>query len=745
MTSTTLLSPHWYRIAYLRPRLKRGVRMARQRVRGHTWHVLSDAISGRHHRFDDQAYALVAACDGEATIDDIWARRVDALGDEAPTQAQAIEVFAMAFAANLLDGDVAADARATLRAERRRRVQRRRTALNPMSFKLPLWNPSRLLQAQMHRVAWLFHPASLLAIAALMLAGLVMMAWNATELSRHAATHLGQGRVLILLWIVYPLIKLVHELAHAFAVKHYGGDVQEMGVSMLMLTPVPYVDASAAVAFERKRERMIVGAAGIAAEGLIASAALVVWLLVEPGFVRDLALAVSVVAGVSTLAVNGNPLLKFDGYHVFCDALELPNLAQRSGQWWRGVFKHIVLGRATDSGETARGRERAWLVVYAPASWLARGALTVGLAFALAGWQPWVGLAVLLMAAWWMLGAPAWAALRWLAASADVQGARARAWATGGGLALAIVSLACLAPLPHHTTTPGVVWLPDEAIVRPTAEGFIEEILVRDGEQVAAGTLLLRLGNDTLRQALLRLGSELEQQRVEQLSLIDSDPLRAAQAADRLAALSVEHRRMLERVAGLELRAGVAGRVAMDHHKLVPGRWLQQGQIAAHVLPPGPARVRALVDHEDITRLRPSVPEPADGTAAREADLPLGVAGVTGETSVMGVMGAIEVRLASAGDTPQVAQWLRSVPRASTLLSTPALGAKAGGPLELDPADPEGRTTLEPHFEVELRLPEDAKAHIGERAWVRFDHGDATLVEISARFVRRTFLRHFAT
>ena len=97
-----LLSRDWYRVAAMRPRLRRGVRVSRQRVRGETWYVLSDPVSGRHHRFNDIAYALIASCDGDVTLDAAWAARVAAEGDAAPSQAETIRIVAQAFAANLL-------------------------------------------------------------------------------------------------------------------------------------------------------------------------------------------------------------------------------------------------------------------------------------------------------------------------------------------------------------------------------------------------------------------------------------------------------------------------------------------------------------------------------------------------------------------------------------------------------------------------------------------------------------------
>jgi putative peptide zinc metalloprotease protein len=708
----SLLSPHWYRVAYVKPRLKSGVRVSRQAVRGQTWYVLTDPVSGRHHRFDTLAYGLIAACDGARTIDDIWAQRVDALGDDAPTQAEAIEVFSQAFAANLLSGDVAPEAGAVMRAQGKRRAQRRRAALNPLAFKLPLWDPDKFVTRHLRWVAWCFSAALQPLILLAMALAAMLLAWHFDEFSQHAAAHLTQGRTLILMWIAYPLLKLLHELAHAFAVKAFGGEVHEMGITLLLLTPVPYVDASAAAAFERKRARVAVGAAGIVVEWLLAGAALALWVLLEPGLVRDAAFAVAFIGGLSTLAFNANPLLRFDGYHVLCDAFELPNLAPRSARCWQAAIKRIAMGRVTVAAPAAHGTERAWLWAYAPASWLYRGALTLALAFAIADWNAWIGLALLALALWWIGVGPLVAALRWALGSSEVHGARARVAALGVVALTGVVMTATLWPVPHRTQAPAVVWLPDAALVRPGADGFIEAVLVSDRQEVVPGQPLLRLSNEPLRLELQRVSAEWQQQQVEHLAAVDSDALRAALAADRLAALAAERERLAERVAALEVRAAVAGRVAIDARRLVVGRWLAQGQVAAHVLTPGAPLLRALVANEDIALVR---------------ERP----------------GRIDVALAHAADTEVSAEWQRSVPRATRALFTPALGAAAGGPIALDPADKDGATALEPRFEVELRLPDNTAAPIGARAWVTFLHGDATLAELSSQAIRRAFLRHF--
>ena len=110
-----------------------------------------------------------------------------------------------------------------------------------------------------------------------------------------------------------PLIKAMHELGHATATHAGGGEVHDMGVMMLVLFPVPYVDASGASALGSKWRRALVGAGGMIAEVFVAALAMFAWTLLEPGLARAAMFNVMLVAGVSTVLVNGNPLLRFDG------------------------------------------------------------------------------------------------------------------------------------------------------------------------------------------------------------------------------------------------------------------------------------------------------------------------------------------------------------------------------------------------------------------------------------------------
>ncbi|MCI4429198.1 MAG: HlyD family efflux transporter periplasmic adaptor subunit [Burkholderiales bacterium] len=707
-----LLSPDWYRLANMRPRLRGGVRVSRQSVRGETWYVLSDPVTGRHHRFNDMAYSLVGSCNGHATLDEVWSARVAAEGDDAPSQAETIRIFAQAFAANLFVGDVAPDAAALVRANTRVEGKRWRASINPLAFRVPLWDPDRFLSEQVHRVAWLFSRRARVGIGAILLLGALLLAVNFGAVSNATLRDLGTGRMLLLLWLMYPLMKGLHELGHAFAVKVHGGDVHEVGVTLMLLTPLPYVDASASVGFAEKEQRIEVAAAGIVVEALLASFACVLWLLLEPGWLKDACFAVVFIGALSTLAVNGNPLLRFDGYHVLCDAAELPNLALRSIQYWQYQVKRRLLGvGGVRFGGRAKG-ERPWLIAYAPLAWGYRSALLILVAVVAANWSGALGLCMLALAAWSVLFKPAWAALCWVAKSPELSGRRPRAvlallliLSVLGGLGVGV-------PLPQRTHAPGVVWLPDEALVRLATDGFVDQFAVQDGEVIEAGTTIAELSNEPLLVELVRVEALIERARVEHALRFEFEAQRAKAAEDELVHLDAERERLRERVAGLTVRAAIGGRVVIDPRRIVAGQFVPQGELIAQVLADDAPLVRTLVRNEDIALVR---------------ERP----------------GVISVELAHADAGALHAVLDSAVPKATASLPTPALGDAAGGSITLDTSDKSGRTAREPFFQLDLKLDAGTRAHVGARALVTFAHGDASAAEITGRFLRQSFLRYF--
>ena len=287
-----------------------------------------------------------------------------------PSQPETLELLAQLSEAGFLKADVLPDL--PTRIQETRRIERRRklAALSPLAMRIELFNPGRLLDRIAPWAVWLFTtPAMILWLGTILVSALAAASeWPA--LGEAIGGAVGSPRFVVMAWVVYPLMKCVHEIAHGLAIRKWHGVVGNAGITLLVLVPVPFVDASAANAFER-RQRIVVSAAGVMTELLIAAAAFWVWLAVAPGLLRDLALTTFFIGAISSLLFNGNPLLRFDGYYVLADLIDLPNLASRSQRWWHARIGRHLFGASIPLLDTAPG-EAKWLALYAPVHGVSR-------------------------------------------------------------------------------------------------------------------------------------------------------------------------------------------------------------------------------------------------------------------------------------------------------------------------------------------------------------------------------------
>ncbi len=365
----TLLSPSWYRVARLRPRIRAHTNFHRHRYRGQIWYVLQDHSTGRCHRLSPAAYQLAATMNGERSTQEIWDAANTRLGDEGPTQDETIRLLGLLHFADVLQCDAPPDTVELFRRfESHERGEWWRRFASPLAIRIPLLDPAEFLERWQNVARPLFSLPAAIVYGLVVGAALFLAAEHWEELSAGVGSELFDPRNVLLLWLVYPVVKALHELGHGFAARVWGAEVHEMGIMLLVLAPVPYVDASAASAFPDKRKRAVVGAAGILVEVFLAALALFVWIVVEPGLIRSIAYDVMLIAGISTVIFNGNPLLRFDGYYVLADLIEIPNLASRGTQYVGYLVQRHLLGlENVRSPVTAPGEEK-WLFGYAVAS-----------------------------------------------------------------------------------------------------------------------------------------------------------------------------------------------------------------------------------------------------------------------------------------------------------------------------------------------------------------------------------------
>ena len=714
--SAQIFSPAWYRVAELSPRLRRHVEVVRHRYRDRSWFLLRDPVSGRHFRLNEAAWSLVGRFDGRRTLRELWRQVCEALGDAAPTQDEVIRLLGQLHQADLVQMPRAPE---LPELQRRRHRLRRGRALqylrSPLSLKLPLWDPDAFLRRTLPLVRPLFTRWGLLAWLCLVGFAGLLAAQHFDQLAQALDDRLFSARGLLLLALVYVPVKLLHELAHGWAVRRWGGEVHEMGLMFMVFMPVPYVDASAATAFESKRRRMAVAAAGILAETTLAALALLFWLQAEPGLARAAAYQVMLIGAVSTLLINGNPLLKFDGYYVLADWLEIPNLAKRANGFVVWLVRRHLLGERDAEPVLQAPGEAPWLLGYAVLAFLYRVALVAGILYFVAGQFFAVGL---LLALWAALGtlllpgiARLWRFQRRLAAGRR----RLRCLALLlGGLALGWLLLAWL-PLPYNLMAQGVAQAPEAALVRLPEPCLVEQVVAAPGATVRRGELLLRCASPELerRVAVAEARLALAEARLEEAG---ADPVARALAEQEQGYARSELERWQRRRASLAVRAPRAGRVAVPEAADLPGRLLPRGQVVAQVLQPGELTVRAFVAQADWERLR-------------ERDF------------------RVQARLAADLSTVIPARLLRVVPGATRELPSPVLGSRGGGPWPELPAsgedDDSGRVrTLKPGFWLDFALEAPLLRHPEERVHLRFELPPEPLLGRLRRLLHELFLGH---
>jgi putative peptide zinc metalloprotease protein len=506
----SLFSQNWYRVAALKPRLRAHARVHRHDYRDEVWYVLEDTASGRCHRLSASAYALVGQMDGARTVQQMWdaVQRRDA--DTAPSQDETIRLLGQLHAADLLIADLAPDSGEIAERHDKQRAQRLRQRLaQPLAVRIPLVDPDAFLARWLWLVRPLFGWLGLLLWAAVVATGGVLAASHWQALTGNLVDRVLSAQSLVLLVVAYPLVKTVHELGHAFAAKRFGGEVHEIGIMLLVLMPVPYVEASSASAFASKHQRMVVGAMGIMVELFLAAVALMLWLEMEPGPARALAFNVMLIGGVSTLFFNGNPLLRFDGYYVLADWLEIPNLATRS-QRWLGYLaqKHLFNARDLETPPTAPG-ERGWLVFYGIASFVYRQFILFAIVLFIAGQFFVIGVILALWAVGMQVLWPLAKGLYFVLANPTLDRRRVRSVLVTAGLATLVVGFVAAVPVPSWTKSEGVVQLPEQARLRAEADGTVATLLAADGSEVTAGQPVIAMTDPylDLEVAVLRGGS----------------------------------------------------------------------------------------------------------------------------------------------------------------------------------------------------------------------------------------------
>ena len=716
---SSLFSSSWYKVKSVKPRLRRQAKIVRQTFRSEVWYVIQDMASGRFMRLDLNAYRVICLFDGIRDLDGIWLNLCESLGDQAPTQDELINLLTQLHQANVLTSQSLPD----LEELKSRRKQSKKAKLkqyigNPLSLKMPILDPDRFLSGMVRhissRVAAFIGTIWLLVV----ISGFIKAAYEWDELTHDIASQVFTSENMFMLWLAFPLLKVIHELGHGLAIKILGGSCREMGLLFLLAIPVPYVDASSATMFPNKRHRMLVGMAGMFAELFIAAILVWFWSYTSSGPVKAFFHQAIILASVTTLFFNLNPLLRFDGYYVLADWLEIPNLAQKSNRYLGYLIqRHIFrVGERLDE-ILLTPKEGWWLVSYSIGSFFYRTMVAVVIVLSVAERYFFVGALLAMWAFVTMLVLPALKVLKHVVDSPVLVDERRRAlWVTFGSIAVLLAMIGLL-PVPNWTMSEGVIWMSDRARVNAPFSCFGGTVLAKPGQIVKNGEPLLSCVDPELQTRLEQTRHRVDElkSRVQLATVEDRVQLGIAQSE--LAFASDSLRDLEGRLSSLVITSAHDGVFFMDAPNDFSGRFADRGEVLAYVIDAPSLSLLTIVPQGEVDLVRSRTEK-------------------------------IELRSADRPMLQLPARILREVPAATKDLPSLALSLQGGGTVGVDPSSTGADSApkaLNPLFQFEVQFTGvEVPEVLGGRVYVRFVHRSEPLAMQWYRTLRQLFLKRFA-
>jgi len=592
----------WYRVTDLKARLRPSAQISRQYYRGERWYVVRDPAGNQYHRLSSAAYRFVGLLDGSRTVAEAWELAGGIMADDAPTQPEVVQILSQLHAANLLEANVTADAGVLLRRHKqmmKKRVQGR--LMNVLFPRIPLWDLDSFLVRWMPVMKVFLSKFGILLWLAAVIAACAALApeWKRLSVGAEAAMKPGNWPWL---WATFVIIKLIHELGHAFMCRRFGGEVHELGVMFLVFVPAPYVDASSAWSLPSKWQRVLVGAGGMIFELFVAAICAFIWLNSNPTtLVSQLAYNTMLIASVSTILFNANPLLRYDGYYILSDWLEIPNLKQKSNEYMFGLIKRHLF-RVKSPIPLPPVGQRFWLLLYAITSGAYRVFVGVMIILVVSNQVPVLGILMAIGGVITWLVVPVVKTSKYLLLDAELHRKRGRAIVWTGAFAAAVALLIGVLRFPLHVEAEGITTPLQQVTVRMRTPGFVDKVLVRDGQRVTIGEPMVLCSEPSLKAEIAKNKAEAEASWAKIVGLVTNPAEQAVERANytgltkRLAILEQQWN-------DLTIRAPFTGVVVAPQIHELENKFVKKGEDIAIVMNAQKLLVKAVVAQTDAALL----------------------------------------------------------------------------------------------------------------------------------------------
>ncbi len=564
-------------------RVRPDLEAKKQRYQGRVYWVVKDPVALQYFRFEEEEFAILSMLDGESSLDEI-AEEFERRFPPQSIQTEELQQFVGTLHRSglvITDSPGQGDQLKKRRDERRwKEVQQKFTNILSVRFKGidPDWILNLLYSFP--PVRWFFSKTALVLCIVLCLSALslILVQFDLFQSKLPDFNTFFAAENWLLLAIVLGSTKILHEFGHGLSCKHFGGECHEMGVMLLVLTPCLYCNVSDSWMLPNKWHRAAIGAAGMYVEVVLASICTFIWWFTEPGLLHYVCLNIMFVSSVSTILFNANPLLRYDGYYILSDLMEVPNLRQKASTILNRTMAKYCLGMEQQEDPFLPKKNQWLFATYTVAAALYRWVVVLSILYFLNqvfepyGLKP-LGQAIALMAVWGLVGQPFVKLYKYF----KVPGRLNKVKRVPLLVTLAIIAAAIAAvftvPLPAYVYCPAVIHPRGAASVYAGVPAMLEEVFVKPGQRVEAGQELARLKSIDLEIGIARLQGEVDGYKAEIRSLENiafNDATasgRLGLARESLASAERQLKKQLEDAERLTLRAPIAGVVMEPDYK----------------------------------------------------------------------------------------------------------------------------------------------------------------------------------
>lgn len=679
------------------------------------WYVYYEAAHCGFFRARPDTHALIMEITPARMLNEIWRSHADKSPKTAPGQQDFFELISALYSANLIyvEGGVS-ETHILERALGKKKKPLPARISELLFFRIPIWDPEPFLKRNVASIRMAYSwPAIILVALTLIWAG-VEFVLNRDRAFSQSAEILQLGN-LIPLYIAIFVTHFFHELSHAALTKYYGGHVRTMGVMLLMLTPLPYADLTSVWNFRDKWHRAMVGAAGMYADLFACSLATIFWAYSPPGALNEIALNLMFVTAVYTFVFNVNPLMRFDGYYILSDFVEIPNLHTAAKAQFTALFRTRFLKEQENPNDVVSTRRRTFMIGFFITSNIYRIMIMVGIVFFVADQYFGLGLLAAFALAYNAFIAPVAKALKPLKSPHFLRKHRLKLFISFSVAAMIVAGI-FFVPVRDNRRLDGIIEAQDRVRVFVSINGQLIETARRSGERIAKGDVIAIMGNPELLLQRTGMQARMQGAQIRRAQAISTGAMELAAIEQEIVTLSESLDFMKDQLVDLTIRAPMDGIWISDQLTGQNGNWISRGTEIGAVLNDANYIFQGVLRQES-----------ADGIGGLARD-------------------DVSVKIEGQRHQIQSVANLQILPYSRRELPSMALSPLAGGSNAISTEDPQAANAVERFFLITADLGDEANeihALHGRSGWLRMSLPNKPIAVQSWRAIQQFFQRRY--